>query len=65
MLRLMLILAVAAISASAENRHWNWHNYILSDDFIDEINSEATTWTAGRNFHPHTSTNYIKVGVIS
>ena len=57
MLRLMLILAVAAYTASAEDRH----NYIFSDDFIDEINREATTWTAGRNFHPHTSTNYIKV----
>ena len=57
MLRLMLILAVAAYAASAEDRH----NYIFSDDFIDEINREATTWTAGRNFHPHTSTNYIKV----
>jgi len=56
----MLILAAAAYVTSAEHRPWDWHNYILSDDFIDEINREATTWTAGRNFHPHTSTNYIK-----
>ena len=60
----MLILAAAAYVTSAEHRPWDWHNYILSDDFIDEINREATTWTAGRNFHPHTSTNYIKVAVV-
>ena len=35
-------------------------NYLHSDEFIAEINSKAKTWTAGRNFHPETSTNYIK-----
>ena len=60
MLRVMLLLTVAAYAASAED-HDGRHNYMLSDDFIDEINREATTWRAGRNFHPLTSTNYIKV----
>ena len=54
---ILLLTLAAAYSASAKDHH----NYILSDDFINEINSEATTWKAGRNFHPHTSTNYIKV----
>ena len=35
-------------------------NYLLSDEFISHINSKAKTWTAGRNFHPETSDNYIK-----
>lgn len=34
--------------------------HILSQDFIDEINRKATTWKAGRNFHPMTSENYMK-----
>merc|ERR1712027_25648 len=53
---ILLLTLAAAHSPSEEDRH----NYILSDDFINEINSEATTWRAGRNFHPETSTNYIK-----
>ena len=57
MLKIALLLLLAAYAASAEDHH----NYMLSDDFIDEINREATTWRAGRNFHPLTSTNYIKV----
>ena len=57
MLSAILLLALAANAASAKDHH----NYMLSDDFINEINSEATTWRAGRNFHPQTSTNYIKV----
>jgi hypothetical protein len=28
--------------------------------FINEINSKAKTWTAGRNFHPETDMTYIK-----
>ncbi len=47
-----LVLALASAASAA--------NYMFSDDFISEINSEATTWKAGRNFHPHTSTNYIR-----
>lgn len=32
----------------------------LSDEFIAEINRKATTWEAGRNFHPETSRMYIR-----
>ena len=38
----------------------SFQNYLTSDNFINEINSKAKTWTAGQNFHPETSTNYIK-----
>jgi hypothetical protein len=33
---------------------------VISDHFIETINSKAKTWQAGRNFHPLTSTNYLK-----
>ncbi|KAF2351732.1 Peptidase C1A propeptide [Trinorchestia longiramus] len=32
----------------------------LSDKFIEKINMDATTWTAGRNFHRHTPMRYLK-----
>lgn len=32
----------------------------LSDKFIEEINSKATTWRAGRNFDQSVSMNYIR-----
>ena len=35
-------------------------NYIISDEFINEINAKAKTWKAGRNFHPETSSNFLK-----
>merc|ERR1712142_1081437 len=38
----------------------NHHNHILSDHFIDLINKANSTWTAGRNFHPMTSHNYLR-----
>lgn len=38
----------------------NHQNSIISDDFIDRINAKATTWKAGRNFHPKTSVNFFK-----
>lgn len=34
--------------------------YYLSDDFIGHINRANSTWTAGPNFHPGTSVNYIR-----
>lgn len=49
---LTAVLVVAFASASA--------NQIISDHFIDEINRAQNTWTAGRNFHPRTSANYIR-----
>jgi len=35
-------------------------NAVVSDNFIDRINSMNATWKAGRNFHPETSMNFIK-----
>jgi len=36
------------------------HNHILTDSFINSINNAGSTWTAGRNFHPATSHNYLR-----
>ena len=36
------------------------HNYILSEKFIERINAKNSTWTAGRNFHPETSSSYLR-----
>merc|ERR1711971_349287 len=36
------------------------HNYILSDKFIERINAKNSTWTAGSNLHPETSSNYLR-----
>jgi hypothetical protein len=36
------------------NQFFTGENHILSDAFIEEINSLNSTWTAGRNFHPAT-----------
>jgi len=35
-------------------------NYVVSDAFIDHINSLNSTWVAGNNFHPDTSHNYLR-----
>merc|ERR1712088_1071032 len=45
-MKVILILAVVAITAAFGSED----NYILSDEFIAEINQKAKTWTAGRNF---------------
>ena len=37
-----------------------YQNFAISDDFIERINAKATTWKAGRNFHPKTSENYLR-----
>ena len=37
-----------------------FHNYILSEKFIERINAKNSTWTAGRNFHPETSSSYLR-----
>ena len=52
---LVFVLAFSFSSAAAF-----FENYLFSDEFISYINSKTTTWKAGRNFHPETSTNYIK-----
>lgn len=52
----LLLLVVVASAAAVDN-----HNHILSDDFISDLNSRpGMTWVAGRNFHPATSTNYLR-----
>ena len=36
------------------------HNHVLSEHFIEKINSANSTWRAGRNFHPETSHNFLR-----
>ena len=52
---LVFVLAFSFSSAASF-----FENYLFSEEFISHINSKTTTWKAGRNFHPETSTNYIK-----
>jgi len=52
-----LVIALATTTTAGQLLH---HNHILSDSFINKINSANSTWTAGRNFHPSTSHNYLK-----
>jgi cathepsin B len=52
---LLLLFGTFALCRAA-----SFQNYLNSNEFIAEINAKATTWKAGRNFHPETSTNYIK-----
>ena len=53
--RLAVALGLVFLARGAEH-----HNYILSDKFIERINAKNSTWTAGRNFHPETSSNYLR-----
>merc|ERR1711910_223481 len=50
--KLFLILGVVAVTAGVA--FGSEDNYILSDEFIAEINQKAKTWTAGRNFDVNT-----------
>ncbi|KAE8744205.1 Cathepsin B-like peptidase 2 [Frankliniella occidentalis] len=50
----LLLVGLVALSAALEKPHF------LSDTAIHRINSLNTTWTAGRNFGPHVTTEYIK-----
>ncbi len=53
----LALLALVLVSASALtfNKRLNLQpHHGVSDEFIKEINSEAKTWVAGRNFHPET-----------
>lgn len=54
MLAVVAVLLVGSIALA------QGENHILSDAFIEEINSLNSTWTAGRNFHPATSHNYMR-----
>jgi len=57
----LFVLLIAVVGLVAAEHH------PLSDEFIEEVNREATTWTAGRNFHRDTSINYLKglLGVLT
>ncbi|XP_049534180.1 cathepsin B [Anopheles darlingi] len=59
MLLHMVLLAVAVVSGTTAAGSGN-KKYALSAKFIDEINSKASTWRAGRNFHPDVSLSYIR-----
>jgi len=49
----LLVLGTACVQG-------NHQNHILSEQFIEAINKENSTWTAGKNFHPMTSHNYLR-----
>merc|ERR1712126_174102 len=49
-MKLISILGLVALTAGVAFGQLLEDNYILSDEFIAEINSKAKTWTAGRNF---------------
>jgi len=53
----MIVTLVCSVLTAVSAQH---HNYILSEDFINTINNANSTWTAGRNFHPETSHNYLR-----
>ena len=53
--RLALTLGFVLLVKASEH-----HNYILSQKFIEKINAKNSTWTAGSNFHPETSSNYLR-----
>ena len=41
-------------------RNYGKQNPVVSDVFIEKINSHAKNWRAGRNFHPQISWRYLK-----
>jgi len=67
-MKLEMILVVAAIFflsignsyIIAEEDFENSTDYVLSDAFLNYVNSKAKNWTAGRNFHADTPISYIK-----
>ena len=63
-LLLPLVFCLAEARLSFNLFSWlktlQFQNYATSNNFIDSINSKATTWKAGRNFHPKTSDDYLK-----
>jgi len=52
-MKLLLLLALCTPGSLG-------YNHVLSDNYIEEINALNTTWTAGRNFPPSTSHNYLR-----
>ena len=69
-MKLLLFLTLIGICSAQRNslnfKIWDWLRSLFeneisatSDEFIARINSEATTWTAGRNFAPDISKEYL------
>merc|ERR1712106_1125422 len=54
---MLKVALLVLVTACAQATH---HNHILSDHFIEQINQANSTWTAGRNFHPMTSHNFLR-----
>lgn len=52
MLRYIILASILAIAVANDDA--------LSQEFIDRINSKATTWKAGKNFGSHVSMKYIR-----
>jgi len=52
---LVLVLLFSSVVVEAQ-----YQNYVLSDHFIERLNKANSTWTAGRNFHPETSHQYLR-----
>lgn len=52
---LAALLAVVAITSASNPAY----DDPLSDEFIQKINEKATTWKAGRNFHPSTPKTHL------
>lgn len=55
-MRWLFAVSLAALLAVLVSSQY----HALSDDFIDEINKDATTWKAGRNFNQHLLMSYFK-----
>lgn len=56
-MRLLLLLAFCGAALAAAIPHGL---HPLSDEYIAMLNQSATTWEAGRNFHPNTSMTFIR-----
>ncbi|XP_050426768.1 cathepsin B-like [Adelges cooleyi] len=55
MSRVFILLSIVLVSIyQTEQAHF------LTDDYINQINNEATTWKAGKNFHSDTPVEYFK-----
>lgn len=52
MLRYIVLASILAIALAVDDP--------LSQEFIDKINSKATTWKAGQNFGPHVTMSYVR-----
>ncbi|KAJ8977456.1 hypothetical protein NQ317_002571 [Molorchus minor] len=56
----LLLLCALILPASVLSDVITLETHPLSDEFIDNINSQQTTWKAGRNFAPNIKMSYIR-----